>query len=577
MISLMPNGKQSYITATGIPLVGGRLYTYAAGTSTPKTTFSDATGLVPNTNPVILDARGEATIFWDGAYKVVLRDASDAVISTVDGVATPEVFGTSAVLRADLASTSDALKAAGQVGYLWSLNYAARTVGNGLRYGCMPSIFRVLTDAQQADVLAYGYTLDLTATIAAAYALCKTWYFPAGGYKLAGSTGLVMPGDGSVLTGDGDLTVINYTGTGTAIDLNGKHYCELSRFKLTTTIGAIGVDMPFFSHFWQLDKLHITGFSTAGVRGTSCYYGTLQRCDIEQCDVGLLGVQDFNGNFIQTNSFRGNLRGVWIRDVALNSDGNQIINNEFEDSGRAGVQAFIDLDGADGTIVMANRLESSVVGIIADIYIHGGTGAAGNNHVCNNYIAGASTNVPSIKIGAGPGPGVKNSVVENNTCLSATSGNAAIIIESDASYTKVVSNRRQLGDGTYIITNAGVSTDLTFVDDSTFSVGVTGLTTTPTVQWRYQVANNIVSLFAQTINGTSNTTACTITGLPALIRPPNPQTVLLTVQEAGVTQLGKGVIDSSGAITLSSSVAGGAFTSSGNKGFVGCTITYPLN
>ena len=492
-------------------------------------------------------------------------------------VALAPASGSAAELALDLASTAIGTKNAGQVGSLWTLNYAARTVGNDLRYGSVPSIFKVLTDAQQADVLAYGYVNDLTATIAAAYAISKVWYFPAGGYKISGATGLSMPANGAMLLGDGDLTVINYTGTGTAIDLNGKYYCELSRFKLVTTTGAIGVDMPFVSHFWQLDRLHITGFSTAGVRGTSCYYGTLQRCDIEQCGAGLLGVQDFNGNFINNNSFRGNIRAIWIRDVALNSDGNQIINNEIEDSGRAGVLAFIDLEGADGTIVMANRMESSVSGLIADIYIHGGTGVAGNNQVCNNYIAGSSTDVPSIKIGAGSGPGVKNAVVENNICLSATSGNVAIIVDTDASYTKLVVNRRQLGDGTFTVTNNGAATDLTFVDDATFTASITGLTTTPTALWRYRVANNVVCLSTQSLNGTSNSTACTITGLPALIRPATSQTVLVTVQESGTTQLGRGVIDSAGVITLSSTVAGAAFTASGGKGFIGCTITYPLS
>lgn len=88
MAILLPEGKQSFTNSAGAPLVGGKLYTYDAGTSNPRPTFSDAAGLVPNTNPVVLDSRGEATVFWNGAYKVVLRDASDTVIWTVDNVQT---------------------------------------------------------------------------------------------------------------------------------------------------------------------------------------------------------------------------------------------------------------------------------------------------------------------------------------------------------------------------------------------------------------------------------------------------------------------------------------------------------
>lgn len=83
---LMPTGKQLFVSTSGDPLVGGRLYTYEAGSTTPKLTYSDAAGTVPNTNPIILDGRGEAQIFWTGNYKVELRDAANNLIWTVDNV-----------------------------------------------------------------------------------------------------------------------------------------------------------------------------------------------------------------------------------------------------------------------------------------------------------------------------------------------------------------------------------------------------------------------------------------------------------------------------------------------------------
>lgn len=82
----MPEGKQQYITATGVPLVAGKLYTYQAGTSTPKDTYSNQAGTIPNTNPVILDSRGEALIFWAGSYRVELRDSLDNLIWSVDNI-----------------------------------------------------------------------------------------------------------------------------------------------------------------------------------------------------------------------------------------------------------------------------------------------------------------------------------------------------------------------------------------------------------------------------------------------------------------------------------------------------------
>lgn len=86
MATLLPEGKQSFTNSAGAPLAGGKIYTYDAGTSTPRPTYQDAAGAVPNPNPVVLDARGEATVFWSGAYKVVLKDASDVTVWTVDNV-----------------------------------------------------------------------------------------------------------------------------------------------------------------------------------------------------------------------------------------------------------------------------------------------------------------------------------------------------------------------------------------------------------------------------------------------------------------------------------------------------------
>jgi hypothetical protein len=89
MALLMPQGKHQYFTTAGEPLNGGKVYTYAAGTTTPLTTYSAQSGApgTENANPVVLDARGEATIFFGAAgYKVVLKDASDATIWTQDNL-----------------------------------------------------------------------------------------------------------------------------------------------------------------------------------------------------------------------------------------------------------------------------------------------------------------------------------------------------------------------------------------------------------------------------------------------------------------------------------------------------------
>ena len=73
-------------TSTGTPLSGGLVYTYAPGTSTPKATYSDSVLSVANVNPVVLDSNGDATIYFNSQYKVVLKTSVGVTVWTMDNV-----------------------------------------------------------------------------------------------------------------------------------------------------------------------------------------------------------------------------------------------------------------------------------------------------------------------------------------------------------------------------------------------------------------------------------------------------------------------------------------------------------
>ena len=72
--------------ANGDPLSGGKVYTWEVGTSTLKTSYSDYDAATPNTNPVILDSRGEADINVKGAYKIGVYTNADVLVWTLDNV-----------------------------------------------------------------------------------------------------------------------------------------------------------------------------------------------------------------------------------------------------------------------------------------------------------------------------------------------------------------------------------------------------------------------------------------------------------------------------------------------------------
>lgn len=90
-----------FFTDTGAVLTGGKLYAYAAGTTTPQATYTTSLGSTAHTNPVILDAAGRVPdsgeIWLDSvSYKFVLKTSADVLIDSWDNISG---IGASAVLN----------------------------------------------------------------------------------------------------------------------------------------------------------------------------------------------------------------------------------------------------------------------------------------------------------------------------------------------------------------------------------------------------------------------------------------------------------------------------------------------
>lgn len=85
---LAPFPKFLAVDSAGASLPGALLYTYAAGTTTPLATYTDSTGTVPNSNPVICDSAGAANVWLTAgaAYKFVLQNSVGVIQWTVDNI-----------------------------------------------------------------------------------------------------------------------------------------------------------------------------------------------------------------------------------------------------------------------------------------------------------------------------------------------------------------------------------------------------------------------------------------------------------------------------------------------------------
>jgi parallel beta-helix repeat protein len=198
---ISPQPKLQFFDANGNPLVGGKLYTYAAGTTTPLTSYTSSTGGTANTNPVILDSRGEASVWLgDSLYKLKLTSATDEAIWTVDNI-----DGRLMVRASDLASATGATLVGYQAPYSGAVT---TTVAAKLSYYISVKDFGATGD---------GVTDDTTA-IRNAVAACsaRQLYFPSGTYLVSGI--IDLPNDISII-GDIKQSIIKIK-SGTYVSAN---------------------------------------------------------------------------------------------------------------------------------------------------------------------------------------------------------------------------------------------------------------------------------------------------------------------------------------------------------------------
>ena len=151
---LLPNIRSRFCDANNLPLAGGKLYTYEAGTTTPLATYTDQAATTPNANPIVLDGNGEAVIFITSGvqYKFVLTDANDVELWTQDNASgvgfsgnlgTGDVVGPAASVNNEIAlfsgTTGKVIKraagngfvkaVAGVINYITGINLATEVSG----------------------------------------------------------------------------------------------------------------------------------------------------------------------------------------------------------------------------------------------------------------------------------------------------------------------------------------------------------------------------------------------------------------------------------------------------------------
>lgn len=200
---LLPNGKQQFIDINGKPLVGGTVGMYVPNTLITKITWQDSGQLVLNTNPIILDSRGQALIYGSGVYRQIVRDSHGNLIWD-EPVASPGSSGetitfvdTIAALQAlgSLSSTIGVVyvrgyrSATGNGGGIFSWNAASTATPNGGTIFAAAGVttgrwLRKLEDASSITVEMFGSYGDSVTDDILSFQLAANYIYSIGGGQI---------------------------------------------------------------------------------------------------------------------------------------------------------------------------------------------------------------------------------------------------------------------------------------------------------------------------------------------------------------------------------------------------------
>lgn len=214
--SLLPQPKQIAFDSAFNPGIAYQFYTYDTGTLTPKATYQDAALSIPNTNPVIANARGEVVMYGTGQYRVILKDSLGNTVWDRDNI------GNSDLSTADL------------VGFLQAgTGAASRSVQEKLRDAVSVKDFGAKTDGTDCSTAIQNAIASLPAS-------GGTIRFPAGTYVFSGvaiTKPLRILCDGG---SDGGVTWSNPTASSPTFSATNVSGIYMSGFKATASAVRTG-------------------------------------------------------------------------------------------------------------------------------------------------------------------------------------------------------------------------------------------------------------------------------------------------------------------------------------------------
>ena len=584
--------KFQFSNSIGFPLVNGTLTVYSAGTVTPISTWQDSALTVLNTNPIVLDSRGECVIWLDASlvYKFVLKDAFGTTQWTVDNISGGGSYAY--ILEALLAASTGAAK----VGFLQSgASAVARTLQDKSREIVSVKDFGAKGDGITDDTAAIQAAINYT--ISQRFA---TLYFPpnnpAQGYKvtapliIANSINIVGAGQRAVT-----ILAVGFTAGQAVLNYD-----------------CLAIDTVYHSLLQGLTILSTNNLPN-GIRISNMSYLLIKQVQLYSLFRGIeiTGTQTFS-NFFEEVTF------YLITDRSVNfsnfTGGGQYMFTGCTFTGSIGL--VIDSTAATDSLTLINcnfeRCVSNdmyVSGTVIGLLIHGcrsegltglqsiflepalGKIVSGISITGCNWASNAGNAYPVYLSGSGKIKGFN--ISGNSTGYAGFLGFVFLNANGDAGVisgnwcencptTKVV-NTPRIGVSAFNNFNtAGALTDYLgtsiFFETGTFTLTVlTGLTTTPSALVSYSVSGKVVTLdIPGGLAGTSNLAGFTFGGIPINARPTSDKDHILRVINNGTVTVGFIRIQTNGQVSVFADVAGNGFIASGAKSTLPVSLTYTL-
>jgi len=218
----------TYTYVDGTPLSGGKIFTYIAGTSTPKDSYTNALGTVPATNPIVLDSAGRSpygALWLSGDYKLTFADPAGAPIQTDDSISA--AYGGGDMTKA----VYDPANLSGQVVVINAVQtITQKTFDTTNTFGLNVPSSKINTAA-----------FSVTSSIVPADITGVTWALPVGTYRVDFSVAITCASAGGFRFGGA------FTGTAT-----GKLFM------------AHSIDVTAVTN-WPVSTTPFTAYSTTGV------------------------------------------------------------------------------------------------------------------------------------------------------------------------------------------------------------------------------------------------------------------------------------------------------------------------